>query len=577
MQESHTGSATTDLRDPSDPAAVRRSPRPSRLRPALAAAVAGATCLGTLLLAPAPAVSAADPTSSPSASSSASRSASVAASTLDDAAVFPALHTFAPGGDFEDGLGAFDWWGTSQVAATTESGKLEQGLHLRTTSTTASSSAPVTLTAQTTPALGDRPASLSAAELAADAQLPLGVRHTSAIWVRSDDPWVQVQLSILEVDPSSGRVVSRADSPVTVPATHWTRVGVSTKGTVAGSRWRLRWTVTFVRPGAALDVDNLRLHHPEAPLGESVAADDPSTSTSTDTSSDVAAGRVLTNGCGYSELGIPDCGAYVGAAYGSNTDPSALEAQLGGQLGVRRTFWQASQVSSAVAVAKQDVAAGRIPWISFKLPYSWSEMAAGKGDAWAKDLVAKLDALDGPVWLAFHHEPETDGVMAQWTAMQERLAPIVHTSDNVAFSVILTGWHEVYLDEYDLDTIWPDVRVDVAGFDIYDWWGVRQSSGRVSYEHLDLEGDYFEPLGEWMDAHGIAWGLAESGHTASADADESGWIENAYQDLVDAGGIAYAYFDTPYTGTSATYSLSTGSMRADFARAWARSTRIALD
>ena len=34
-------------------------------------------------------------------------------------------------------------------------------------------------------------------------------------------------------------------------------------------------------------------------------------------------------------------------------------------------------------MAKTDLAERRLPWISFKLPYSWADMATGKGDAWA--------------------------------------------------------------------------------------------------------------------------------------------------------------------------------------------------
>src|SRR4051812_11258173 len=80
--------------------------------------------------------------------------------------------------------------------------------------------------------------------------------------------------------------------------------------------------------------------------------------------------------CTFSERGIPSpsCGPLVGAAYGSNSDPSGWEKQLGRPLGVRRTYWGPSQVDDAVAVARADVAARRIPWISFKVPYSWEEM-----------------------------------------------------------------------------------------------------------------------------------------------------------------------------------------------------------
>jgi hypothetical protein len=144
-------------------------------------------------------------------------------------------------------------------------------------------------------------------------------------------------------------------------------------------------------------------------------------------------------------------------------------------LGIRRTFWGGSTVDKAVATAKGDLAKHRLPWISFKLPHSWSDMAAGKGDAWVRGLATKLAALDGPVWLAFHHEPEGDGNIKQWTAMQAHLAPIVRSiAPNVAYSIILTGYHQYYGDaQYSLESLWPkNTKIDLAGFDIYNQYGV---------------------------------------------------------------------------------------------------------
>ena len=112
--------------------------------------------------------------------------------------------------------------------------------------------------------------------------------------------------------------------------------------------------------------------------------------------------------------------------------------------------------------------------MSFKLPYSWGEMAAGKGNDWARDLAQKMGQLDGPVWLAFHHEPEYDGDIADWTAMQEELGPIVRNQGNLAFTVIVTGYHQFYGEEqFSLANMWPKgIKVDVAGFDIYNQMGV---------------------------------------------------------------------------------------------------------
>ena len=43
------------------------------------------------------------------------------------------------------------------------------------------------------------------------------------------------------------------------------------------------------------------------------------------------------------------------------------------QLGVRRTFWGRPDVYKAVSIATTDLAKGRLPWISFKLPHSWAD------------------------------------------------------------------------------------------------------------------------------------------------------------------------------------------------------------
>src|SRR5690606_36728510 len=187
-------------------------------------------------------------------------------------------------------------------------------------------------------------------------------------------------------------------------------------------------------------------------------------------------GGSLTNGCDYTTRGIPSCGAYVGGAYKSNTDPREWEASLSKQLGIRRTYYGPTQVTGAVSKAKDDIANRRIPWLSFKAPHSWGEMAAGRGDAWAKDLAKRLAALDGPVWVAVHHEPENDGGdITEWTAMQARLAPIFRSAgDHVAFSLVLTGYQQFYGDKkYRLDSLWPkNTAVDIAGFPLYDDYGM---------------------------------------------------------------------------------------------------------
>lgn len=259
----------------------------------------------------------------------------------------------------------------------------------------------------------------------------------------------------------------------------------------------------------------------------------------------------LTNGCAYNRRGIPACGAYLGGAHGANSDPAGWEDDMNHRLGVRRTYWRADQVGSAVSTAASDLAHQRLPWISFKLPYSWTEMANGRGDAWARDLANRLKALNGPVWVAFHHEPEGDGNVQEWKRMQKRLAPIVRgTAPNVGYTIILTGWNQLYgPPQFHLSELWPDTTIDVAGFDVFQSYG-QVKNGKMITKIVDLKTKYFAPLAQWAEQEGVAWGLAETGYSDIAPNIWPDWPQEKYQDLVDLGGVAFSYFDTDLHSTA---------------------------
>jgi hypothetical protein len=249
----------------------------------------------------------------------------------------------------------------------------------------------------------------------------------------------------------------------------------------------------------------------------------------------------LTNGCAVSARGIPSCGAYFGASYGANTDPTWWERSMGKNLGVRRTYWGSGSVASAARTAAADVARNRVPWMSFNPPYSWSQMAAGKGDAWARGLATRMRAAGGPVWVAVAHEPEGEGDMQQWKAMQARLAPIMRAAaPNLAYTIILMGYHQLYgAAKYSLATTWPNTKIDVAGFDVYEKYGVK---GYTTWK--DMDGAYFAKFRTWARSKGVAWGLAETGYSDPAARVWSGWMSKTYKDMVAYGGIAFAYFNT---------------------------------
>jgi hypothetical protein len=275
----------------------------------------------------------------------------------------------------------------------------------------------------------------------------------------------------------------------------------------------------------------------------------------------------LSNGCTHSARGIPSCGAYVGAAYKANGDVRSWEHALGKHLGVHRTYWSAGQVNSAVRTAKADAAANRVPWMSFKPPYSWNSMAHGKGDAWARSLATKMKSVDGPVWVAVYHEPEGDGDIAQWKAMQTHLAPIMRRiAPNLGYSVILMGYHELYgAARYRMNNIWPKTKIDVAGFDIYEKYGVKKHGHPRTMEWKDLKNKYFAKLRAWSSSSHVPWGLAETGYSDIAAKKHPGWMARNYRYLEQYGGIAFSYFNTTLH-SAANWALTTPGKRKAFKR-----------
>lgn len=271
--------------------------------------------------------------------------------------------------------------------------------------------------------------------------------------------------------------------------------------------------------------------------------------------------------CSASPIGIPSCGVLLGAAVGGNTDPAAFEQSIGGQLQIRRTYWSGVQVDYAVGTASTDLAAGRLPWMSFKLPHSWLEMAGGKGDAWATDLAQKLSKLKGPVWVAFHHEPEGDGDLTQWVAMQQRLAPIIHkNSSNVAFTMVVTGWDQFYSGnaEYSLDRLWPgDGLVDLLGIDPFNRYGTLKN-GKSITKMANFAASYYPQMQAFAQKHHTAWGISETGLTDAAAQLDPTWLARSYSDMATFGGVAYTYFNTSLNSNGATWEITNELKRNQF-------------
>ena len=372
--------------------------------------------------------------------------------------------------------------------------------------------------------------------------------------VRSTRAGQRSALVVREVAAGKTPVIHR--TPFTLPDMSWHQITVQ---------------VPVTSPGASLLV---QVQAAGQRVGDRFTVDDVALTLQKDGTSKLAEPT-----CTFSERGIPSsvCGPLLGAAYNSNTDPTPWEAELGRPLGVRRTYWGPTQVASAVKVAETDLAAHRIPWISFKLPYSWADMAAGKGDVWARDLATRLSALNGPVWVAFHHEPEGDGNIADWKAMQEHLAPIVRsTAPNVAYTAILMGWYQISGDtRYSLANVWPNTKIDIAGFDPYNWYGTLKSNGVIDTKQVDMKKDYFDPISTWAASKGLEWAVAETGYTNAAHDVDPTWLPRTFAGLKADHGIAMAYFNTPLNSEATwTWVLGSAAKKAAFADTLAGTARL---
>jgi hypothetical protein len=112
-----------------------------------------------------------------------------------------------------------------------------------------------------------------------------------------------------------------------------------------------------------------------------------------------------------------------------------------GPVYARRLFGNLSSPDSIVTLARSEIAAGRYPITSFKLPNDdWTGAAAGRYDSLLRSLRDKLDALPGRVFVAIHHEPNGDGTARNFAAMQRRVLPILRSPSNVEAGVIMNGF-----------------------------------------------------------------------------------------------------------------------------------------
>ena len=253
---------------------------------------------------------------------------------------------------------------------------------------------------------------------------------------------------------------------------------------------------------------------------------------------------------------------YYGASV-EGGNPATLESKAGASLSLHRTYMQESTpVKAFVSRATSDVAAGRIPLMSTKVPGSWASVAAGNQDAWLTERIKELAQVKGPVWLALHHEPRGDGNPADWVRMQQHARTLVDRySDNIALVGILNGWDFLEKNGDPQAFRHPvGTGVHIMGFDSYN-------------PYTPSNGDQWKTVEKTM-SPGLTiqgWGyptlVGETGvHAVAGDGGRAAeWIRDQFAYGVSHDFVGISYFDSSYNSKDGGWRL-TGDRLTAFAK-----------
>lgn len=289
----------------------------------------------------------------------------------------------------------------------------------------------------------------------------------------------------------------------------------------------------------------------------------PYTLTVTTSTPEVAPPPPVDPTCNYKSFpGKPAAGTiFWGSSIGGNSDPVARhEAPSGKVLSIRRTFfaWD-KRATSMVTMAKGDIAAGRLPWVSTKTP-PWADMASGKHDAEIDSMLKALDALPGPVWLTIHHEPEGGGGVptpddvagpAGHLAMNRRVRARMTAlnTDNIALAPILMSWTWDSRSGRNPNEWYGEGVYDFLGIDHY-----RESEASI------VTSVWYD-VRQWAEEHCIEIGVGEwgvRGSSAAAGNYMLEWYNHAANSRTDGAGapvIALSAFDSSLNSPSGSWEL----------------------
>jgi len=246
---------------------------------------------------------------------------------------------------------------------------------------------------------------------------------------------------------------------------------------------------------------------------------------------------------------------HYGASYPWKESLPAWERQLGRHIGVRRSYFTGGQVDALLQRVRQDLATARLPHVSTKAPTTWQAVASGRKDDWLENLLLRLKAVGGPVFLTLNHEPENDargdGMRpSDWVAMQNRA--IVKRrqlgAKNVSIVPVLMAW--TYHPANPSPTKdWMVPGAQMLGMDCYNGWSPTNGEPWTSFK---TRARHAMP---YAGGRPIVIGEYGCRTPIRRPARAGDWMDAAFQWALSNNVVAMSFFNSPRHTADGTFEL----------------------
>lgn len=270
-------------------------------------------------------------------------------------------------------------------------------------------------------------------------------------------------------------------------------------------------------------------------------------------------------------LGDPGAGNMY---FGTSTLIAGRETYMGQRMGIERRYFNngtgggSDETPAAITWITNSIAAGRIPWASFKLPSTtWTGAKAGSVDTWLTNTLNSIGTATGnkgPVWITFHHEPNSTADIAANGPASDYLLMEIHLqtiTDNYSWcvhvgAVLSAGYFQMFskVPPWKMSDWASSASCDIFGLDIYNEWSPANGKNFVSVDQAYRLGgiaqcaaiDPNKPIaiGEW--------GVRE--YSATPGRSEQ-WMQDAYDYCRTHNVVGMAFFDSGLNSPSGPWQL----------------------